>query len=555
VSRLRRTRPLLAAIFAGPVALAGSGCLVGEISTGGQDEEACSDNRNQAPIAPRVLTPAHRALDVLPGDLVIQASAFSDPDEEAEHRATQAEIWRLAGGEPLFRVWSATQEEPARLGELRLSDGTFEVGETLDENADYEVTVRHRDEASCSAWSPWSEPVRFRTDDGSSYWYGGGPVRDVRIDIPPDSWDPINAQSRPPDCVPFERQYYPGSVTIDGESYPGVGIRTKGGCGSSRSLAGKASFKINLSWDDPEVSGCPDNRRSHGLKRLTLNNQVQDRSFVHERLAYHFYRLMGVPVPRAEHVRVHVNGELWGLYLNLESIDRRMLSRWFDSNQGMLYEGTYYCDLLPDNIPPGEQDDTNYCISRKFHSTACSPTEEGADPETFAPIRQLAARLSEMPAGSFYPEIEQVFEFDTFLSQWAAENVMGHWDGYAIQIVNNYRIYHDPIAKKWSIIPTGVDQSFQQRTQLNQVAGLLAQRCWEEEDCRAAFLARVAQAVEVFEQANLAEMATRIRDQIAPHVDADPRKEGSMADFMNGVSDTINFIDSRPAEVRGNLGL
>lgn len=519
-------------------------------------EEMCTDGSNTAPERPDVMAPEAGHIDIVPGDLVIRTSPFADADEGATHARTEFEIWRLAAGEPVIRVWhaEADAETGGDMTRVRLADGTYEVGITLDDWADYGVQARYSDGSDCSAWSDWSPLRAFRTDDGSTSWFQQDIVRDIHITIPEASWAPINAQARPPGCVPFLREYYTGSVSVDGETLDGVGVRTKGGCGSARDLSQKASFKINLSWDDEAVEGCPEERRVHGLKRFTFNNQVQDRSYVHEMLAYHFYQLMGVPTPRANHVRVFVNDELWGVYLNLESIDRRFLSRWFGSSGGMLYEGTYWCDLLPANVPPADED--TYCIARKFHPSSCEPTPEGGDAENYVQVRQMVKQLNDgYPVGSFYPEIEQIWDFDSFLSLWSVENIIGHWDGYTIQIVNNYRIYHDPSTDKWSIIPTGVDQTFGQNTALNTVAGLLAQRCWQEQDCQDAFKARLAQAVDVFESADLQSMAAAIRDQLAPAVMEDPRKEGSYDEFVNGVQGTIDFIDARPAQIRSELGL
>jgi hypothetical protein len=513
--------------------------------------ELCAGAENQPPAPPRVTAPQAGRLDVLPDALVVRASAFSDADPGDTHRESQFEIWLTAGGEPVLRVWSAAVTDPARLNEASLADGTFEVGDgALAAWVDYQVVARYRDSAGCSSWSEWSPARHFRTDDGSTFWFDPDAIRDVRIEIPPASWDLIDAQAEPPDCVPFLREYYPGSVVLDGQRYDGAGVRTKGGCGSSRDLDGKASFKINLSWNDPAQGSCPAERRSHGLKRLTLNNMVQDRSFVHERLAYRFYQLLGVPTPRASHARVYVNDELWGLYANVESIDRRFLSRWFESNDGMLYEGTYDCDLVPGNVPPGDED--TFCISRKFRPDECEPAAEGGDPEDYTPVREMVEALGALPEGGFYPAVDAIFEFDTFLSMWAAETIMSHWDGYVLN-ENNYRVYRDPSTDRWTIIPTGVDQTFDRTIGVGATAGLLATRCWQEEGCRAAFLARLAQAVDVFEQADLVSMAESIRAAIAPLVAEDPRKEGSSEEFEGQVNRTIEFIGRRPAEIRAAL--
>ena len=541
----------------GSLLAAGPGCsgdVVGpNYDVGGTDR--CTAGENRAPVAPVVMQPLPDRLDLLPDALSIALSAFSDPDAGAVHTETEVELWRMAGGRQALRVWSADLLDPAKLTQMTLADGTFEVGTQLDGWTDYGVRARYRDGGLCNAWSSWSGTRTFRTDDGSTAWFGPDTIHEVRINIDQASYDGLDAQAVPPGCVPFIRQYFPGSVTIDGQTVDDVGVRTKGGCGSARHLTGKASWKINLSWDDPNVAGCPDDHRIDGLKRFTLNNQVQDQSFVHEMLSYRFYQLMGVPTPRANHARVYVNDQLWGLYLNIDSFDRRFLSRWFASDQGALYEGTYYCDLLPQNIPPGQDDDTSFCISTKFHPSACSPPDPGADPEDFTAIRALADQLAALPDGGFYPAIEQYVDFDTYLSMWAADEILGNWDGYTIQTVNNYRVYHDVGTGRWTVLPSGVDQTFEQQTPLDDahLMGLLAKRCFSEQPCRAAFEARLAQAVDVFEQANLGAMASDIHDTIAADVMADPRKEGTYDQFESQVAATIAFIQNRPAQIRAEL--
>jgi len=519
--------------------------------SGDSGETPCEHGENQAPVAPSLLSPAAGRFDIAPGDdLVLRSSPFADADADDHQVASEWEIWRLAGGEEAVRVWSARREEPDLLNEVRLSDGSFEVGDQLDARAVYAITVRYRDTGSCSAWSEWGPPRAFRTDDGSLYWFGG-PIREVRMTIPPASWDAIDAEAVPPECVPFLRSYYPGDVTIDGESFPGAGIRAKGGCGSARHLDGKAAFKINLAWDDPEVAGCPEERRSHGLERITLNNMVQDSSFVHEELAYELFHRLGVPSPRAGHTRLYVNDELWGLYNHVETIDRRMLWRWFDDDRGMLYEATYYCDLVAGNIPPGRDDDPAYCFSLEFHPGECQAADPEADPESFQPLRQLIEAIDALPDGGFYPEIEQLFQFDAFLSMWAAEEILNHWDGYVGEINNNYRVYHDPATDRWAILPSGVDQTFGDRAVV--VTGRLARRCLQEDDCRAAYQARLAEAIEEFERIDMAGMADSLRARIADDVRDDPRKEVSFDGFQSAVDATIDFIRARPAQVRSAL--
>lgn len=509
------------------------------------------------PETPSILEPLAGRIDVLPGDVVIASSPFADADPGDVHAASEVELWRMDGPVHVERVWRAEVTDPYRLTRVTLADGVLEGSAAaaggLAEWTDYAARVRYRAPAGdCGVWSGWSADRAFRTDDGSTYLYDPERVHTIELEIPPESWGPIDAEAVPPGCVPYQRNYYRGTLRFEGVEYPGVGIKVKGGCGSARGLGGKAAFKVNLMWDDPALLGCPEKRRLHGQTHLTLNNLVQDPSFEHERLGYHFYRAMGVAVPRAAHVRLMVNGAYWGTYLNVETIDRRFLARWFEDNDGMLYEGTYWCDLVPWNVPPGDEDTA--CLTREFKPDPCDDPDPDADPQDYTLLRQFVAAVDAMPPGGFYPEILAFFDYDRFLSSWAVEAVISHWDAYEFSIMNNYRVYHDPDTGLWTLIPTGIDQTFAGDQDPWDVYGVLARRCIEEPDCEAAFAARLHDAADTFEGLGLGAMAGEIHDQIAPHVAEDPRREVDLGWWQDAHEELLWYIADRPARVRQILG-
>ena len=123
---------------------------------------------------------------------------------------------------------------------------------------------------------------------------------------------------------------------------------------------------MNVGWDDPNVSGCADERRFQGLKRVTLNNMVQDCSYLHETLGYQFYRALNIRVPRTQYADLTINGEHYGTYLHVESVDRRFLARRFGSRKGMLYEALYggfrQPDLSPEKLLSLPTDDIYNCL-------------------------------------------------------------------------------------------------------------------------------------------------------------------------------------------------
>jgi len=508
---------------------------------------------NAPPAAPTVLEPAANRLDVIPATLGIVGSPFVDPDPGDVIGGLQAEIWRVKDGVVDRRVWHAEIAGVMPV-QFDLADGRFDAGpdETLEEWKDHVVRLRYRDDhGPCSAYGEWSPDRLFRTDDGSSVLFDDTQIHDFYLDIPPDSWDAIDAEAIPPGCVPHSRAYHTGTLRHGDRSFPGAGIKIKGGCGSSRDLDGKASFKVNLEWDDPAVPGCPGERRLLGEKSFTFNNGVQDRSASNERLGYAIFRALGVPAPRAASVRVFVNDELWGLYTHVETIDRRFLSRWFASNDGMLYEGTYWCDLVPGNVPP--TDDDSGCLTREFTPDDCSEPDPGADPQTYDLLRDLTAKIEALPPGGFYPAVEGFFDYDRFLTTWAIEAVIDHWDNYAFKIKNNYRIYHDPRSDRWTLISTGIDQTFEKNQSAWGVEGVLAARCIAEPACEAAFAARLDAVNEAAAQMGLAEHATRIFEQLSPAVTEDPRREYDLQTFVNQHDALQSFLEARPDQIRDQL--
>jgi hypothetical protein len=509
------------------------------------------------PAAPSIVEPVVGRLDVVDGELRVSATPFVDTVAEV-HAGSEFEIWFVdTAGERRERVWRADIDAalaPALLTSVTLADGAFE-GLSLPEGAlapwtDYVARVRYRD--ACGAWSDWSADRAFRTDDGSRTLFAEDVVRTVFLDLSPESLAAMDAEAVGPWPYQPQRSYQRGTLTFEGQVFAGVGVKVKGGCGSSRHLSGKAALKISLDWDDPAVPGCPAKRRLFGQTHLTLNNMVQDPSFERERLGYRLWRAMGVPAPRAVHVRVMVNGQDWGLYLHVESFDRRFFTRWFPSSRGMLYEGGPFCDLRPEQVPPNGN---ALCWDRGFTVDACETADAGDDPDDWTLLQGLAADVAALPAGGFEAGVGDFFDNDEFLRSWAVGAVLNNWDGYQYGNINNWRVYHDPSTDRWSLLQTGIDNTFDSNPNFDfwGVSGVLAARCLQEPGCRAAFAAKVAEANDLLESLDLAGEAERIQAQIAPLVASDPKKEVTTDGAQRAHAALVDFIRARPAAVRANL--
>lgn len=147
------------------------------------------------------------------------------------------------------------------------------------------------------------------------------------IDIVMDDWD-----SFIDGCE--DEEYVSCAVVIDNEAYKNVAIRAKGNTSLSSVAAygnDRYSFKIEFDHYD---SG----KNYHGLDKLSLNNIIQDNTYMKDYLCYQMMGYMGADAPLCSYVWITVNGEAWGLYLAVEGVEDSFLERNYGTSYGELYK-------------------------------------------------------------------------------------------------------------------------------------------------------------------------------------------------------------------------
>ena len=132
-----------------------------------------------------------------------------------------------------------------------------------------------------------------------------------------------------------------------------------------------------------------------------------------------------------------VNGKDLGLYVHVEEIKAPFLSRHFESAAGNLYEGTV-SDFTPE-----------------YRGTIEKKTNE--DDADWSGIDAVVAAVGD-PTDAGLEALGEIVDLDRFLSFWATEVLVGHWDGYAGDR-NNYHFYREPNGP-FVFIPWGPDDTF-----------------------------------------------------------------------------------------------
>jgi CotH kinase protein len=283
--------------------------------------------------------------------------------------------------------------------------------------------------------SQYAEPAAAQSDPTASM-YDPTRIISIAINMDADHWNQLRAQERTfvslfgGDCLaqPFDNPFswFPAQVMIDGQLRNNIGVRKKGFLGSLDRV--KPALKIDLSQFQA-------NSAVYGLKKLTLNNAKQDPSLIRQCVAYQLFARAGVPAPRCNFAQVSVNGQNVGTYVNVEEVRKPLLGRSFSNTSGNLYEGTF-SDFHP-------------ALINTFEMQSNEDTNDGSD------IRAVmdALRLSD---SQLLATLGALVDLDAFMTFWAMEGLIGHWDGYSSNR-NNFYLYRDPTSAKFYFIPWGAD--------------------------------------------------------------------------------------------------
>ena len=298
-------------------------------------------------------------------------------------------------------------------------------------------------------------------------------VIDVQITISQRDWDTIRFQSRDfMTALSASRQFAPmespftyveASVSIDGVVFPKVGLRKKGFIGSLSHT--RPSLKIKLNHVDKEGE-------IEGLTNLTLNNNKQDINLMSQFMGYALFNAIGSPAPRCAYAKVTVNGDSLGIYSHVETVRKPLLKRAFGNSDGPLYEGTVV------DFYEGWENSFEH--------------KRGDDTDGRAHIKDLIDVLADPKATE--AEIGELVDLESFYKFWAAESLVGFWDGYSGN-KNNFFLYLNPEDNKFHFIPWGMDSILTKMSKLDfmndarapisvKTQGLIAYRLYQFESGR-----------------------------------------------------------------------
>ena len=279
--------------------------------------------------------------------------------------------------------------------------------------------------------------------DSPAGFFDEDSIRDIYLEF----YDPnyhsylVNAWYYNPD------ERIPATLTLNGIVYDSVGVRYKGNstfCLPNDNSNHKVPYNIDFNY-------FIDSQKVLGYKKMKLANAWMDPTFVKDITASNIYRNY-LPSGEANLVKLHVQGNYLGLYVNTESINKQFTKKHFDEKSGPLFKCDNidrFCDTAnaPASYPPSliylGNDSTLYYDSYDMKS------DNGWE--------QLVNLIKVLDLD--FQNIDSVLNVDRTLWAFAVNSVISNLDTYNGYYIHNYYLYQTKDGL-FQMIPWDLDNSF-----------------------------------------------------------------------------------------------
>jgi hypothetical protein len=375
------------------------------------------------------------------------------------------------------------------------------------------------------------DPTPITTDPvpvgGCSDLFNEDVITDYQIHIDPAEWalihdEFVNWQVRVAAGVDVN-PYHPMQLQVGADVVP-AWIRLKGNSTWFVAVAKNPNVKKQfvIAFDQ----GADSHARFHGVQKVELDQPTLDRSYLHERLAQSFLHDVGLPGLCANSARLIVNGAYYGLYANLEYVNKDYLARVF----------------------PGEDGGD---LWKKSHERKTNENDPSHDDKRHRALLK-ATTIGELTA---------LMDMEGSLRTWAAESLLPQPDGYW-GADSNYYVYDHP-RRGFIYLTDDLDATFDfmpvdmhplyfwlNRDQPWRDPGpnyvvVMADDMW-----RGRFVEIISQLLAGWDVTALQERVDRWSAQIAPALEADPNKVATFAVHQAHQKKLRDFVAARPEAVR-----
>lgn len=389
-----------------------------------------------------------------------------------------------------------------------------------------------------------------------------------------------------------DEEYAACSVIIDDEAYKNVAIRAKGNTSLSNVQSygnDRYSFKIEFDHYDSANS-------YHGLDKLSLNNIIQDNTYMKDYLTYQMMGFFGVSAPLCSYVQILVNGEEWGLYLAVEGVEESFLSRNYGNNSGELYKpdsmsmgggrgngGGFDMNDWQDDREHEEENpdsfagmpmpggmgssDVSLLYSDDEYSSYSNIFDNAKTDISDADRDRLIDSLKKLNEGS---DTEDIVNVEEVIRYFVVHNFVCNFDSYTGAMIHNYYLYEED--GRLSMIPWDYNLAFGGFMDSSDATGLvnypidtpvsggtiesrpMLSWIFEKEEYTELYHRYFAEFIsQYFDSGYFAEMIDDVREMISPYVESDPTKFCTWEEFEEGADTLKEFCLLRAESINAQL--
>ena len=237
----------------------------------------------------------------------------------------------------------------------------------------------------------------------------------------------------------------PATLIVDGTRYPDVGVHFRG-ASSFMMVPDGLKRSLNVSVDFRHA-----NQHVNGHRTLNLLNSHDDPTFLRSVLFFDAARAY-LAAPRANYVRVVINGESWGVYVNVEQFNKDFVRDRFGSADGARWK-------VPGR--PNGRGGLEYLGDDPAPYRAIYEIKTRDDAASWNGLIELCRVLNTTPPDRLESTLAPILDIDGILEFLALDTALVNGDGYWVR-ASDYHLYRDP-AGRFHLVPHDANETFSAR--------------------------------------------------------------------------------------------
>lgn len=235
----------------------------------------------------------------------------------------------------------------------------------------------------------------------------------------------------------------PATVTVDGKKYPNVGVHFRG---NSSYFIAPTGYKhsLNLSFNFADKK-----QRLHGYRTLNLLNGADDPTLMHTVLFSHIARQY-IPAPKANFVKVVINGESWGVFPSVQQFNSDFLKENYKSTAGARWRVSGQPGASGAGLSYLGENIEDY---RRHYQIKSADNEK-----EWKALIALCRTLDKAPLDKLEEALKPMLDIDGVLWFLAIDNAVINDDGYWTR-ASDYSLYRDRKGV-FHVIPHDTNETF-----------------------------------------------------------------------------------------------